>query len=72
MRHIKLEIDIAEVDVIDLKIKSGGLIGTLHLEKSGLSFSPPKAKKEPEHHISWDKLPQLVALSNGFAKIQGE
>ena len=72
MRHIKLEIDVGEADVVDLKIKSGGLIGTLHLEKSGLAFSPPKAKKDPEHRISWSRLPQLVALSNGFAKLQEE
>jgi len=68
MRHVKLEIDVGETEIIDLKIKSGSLVGTLHIEKNGLSFSKPNAKKEPEHVIDWARLPQLITLSNGFAK----
>lgn len=69
MRHVQLAIDVGEVDVIDLKITSGSMIGTLHIEKKGLSFSRPSAKKAPENTVGWDKLPQLIALSNGFAKL---
>lgn len=66
MRHVQLTINVPEADIIDLKIISGSLVGTLHIEKQGLSFSPPKAKKAPQHRVNWSKLPHLIALSNGF------
>ncbi len=69
MKHIQISIDVGEVDIIDLKIKCGSVIGTLHIEKEGLSFSRPNARKEPEHIIDWDRLPQIIALSNGFTKL---
>jgi len=69
MKHIQIAINVGEADIIDLKIKSGSMIGTLHIEKKGVSFSPPNSKKEPKHTVDWDKLPQLIALSNGFAKL---
>ena len=71
MRHVQLTIDVDEADVIDLKITSGKMVGTLHIEKKGVSFSPPSAKKAPKHIVDWERLPQLIALSNGFAKLQG-
>jgi len=68
--HIKLAIDVGDVDVIDLKITSGGMVGTLHIEKKGVSFSPPNHKKTPEHVVDWSRLPRLISLDNGFAKAQ--
>ena len=68
--HIKLAIDVGDVDVIDLKITSGGMVGTLHIEKKGVSFSPPNHKKTPEHVVAWDRLTRLISLDNGFAKAQ--
>ena len=70
MRHIQLAVDVGEADVIDLKITSGKMVGILHIEKKGLSFSSPKAKKEPKHSVAWEKLSRLITLSNGFAKLQ--
>ena len=70
MNHVNITIDVGDADVIDLKIKSGAVIGTLHIEKKGLAFSPPNTKKEPEHTLKWNQLPQLIALSNGFARIK--
>lgn len=66
--HIKVAIDVGEADVIDLKITSGSMIGTLHIEKKGVSFSPLHRKKTPEHVVNWDRLSQLIALDNGFVK----
>jgi len=68
--HIKLAIDVGEADVIDLKITSGAMVGTLHIEKKGVSFSPPNHKKTPKHVVDWARLPRLISLDNGFAKIQ--
>ncbi len=72
MNHIKLSINLGDADVIDLKITSGAMIGTLHLEKKGVSFSPPNHKKAPEHQVDWRDLVPLIALSNGFAKVKGQ
>lgn len=72
MRHIQLAIDIVEADIIDLKITSGSMIGTLHIEKKGLSFSSPNTKKKPEHYIDWNRFDKLIALSNGFTKLNQE
>ena len=72
MNHVKLAIDVGDVDVIDLKITSGSMIGTLHIEKKGVSFSPPNHKKTPEHVVDWGQLSQLIALSNGFAKVNAQ
>lgn len=66
--HVKISIDVGEADIIDLKITSGTMIGTLHIEKKGVSFSPLHSKKAPEHVVDWGRLPRLISLDNGFAR----
>jgi len=70
MKKIDITIHVEGIDAINIKIVSGATVGTLKLQKEGLSFSPPKAKKEPRGIIGWDKLPQIIALANGFAKVK--
>ncbi len=66
MSRVQLTVDIGEVDVFDLKIVGiDGVIGTLHVEKKGLGFSPPRAKKRPKSRADWRQLPLLVAFMNG-------
>lgn len=65
MKRIQIAIDISEFDVLDLKIIGNGMIGILHIEKEGLAFSLPKAKKPPKNRVDWNRLSQLITLSNG-------
>ena len=62
MQRVQLTIDIGNIDVLDLKIIG---IGTLHIEKANLSFSPPRARKASKNRITWDKLPKVFSNVNG-------
>lgn len=65
MKVLEMTIDITNVDALDLKIVHGGVVGTLHIEKKGFRFSPPRARFVPEKRIPWNRLSKLIALSNG-------
>lgn len=70
MRKVDLTINVPDVDIVVVKVVAGDTVGTLHLQKEGLAFSPPNTKKASRSIIGWDKLPQVIALANGFAKVQ--
>lgn len=65
MARVQMTIDLTDIDRLDLKIIGDGMVGTLHIEKQGLAYSPPNARKLPESRVPWDRLPQLVAFGNG-------
>lgn len=64
-RRVILAVDISEIDVLDIKVINDGMVGTLHIEKQGLGFSPPNTKKVPESRCGWNHLLNLIAFGNG-------
>lgn len=65
MQRVQVTVDIGNIDILDLKIIGEGIVGTLHIEKASLSFSPPRARTAPKNRITWDKLPDAFANVNG-------
>ena len=62
---MKLEIQ-AVMSGYDVKISSEKMLGTLHLDDKGFSFSPPNKKKKTFVFIQWDKLEALLKIGENF------